>query len=592
AVPAPARAPERPTWIDPPRPDTSALRRARASAVTRLVWRLALTAVVAFAVLRFQGDLDRELEGTEDATRDVVTAALVVVGLVAVVGLVRAVARLRRAGREVRDFEEPYERLLVAERARHAEAVAAWDAARSGPAAGVEPPAGEARTTRGPLWYPVGPLADPTRIDVLGGDHRRHGWASLLVTVGTGALAAGQRLHVVDLTGQDVGGGLVRVAEAGRRSVHQVDLPADGARVDLVGRLDPEVLADVLADALADRADNADARHERALVAEVVGRVRGCLDAPVTWARLAAGVQVLRQVEAGEGLTPAEVARLADQVGRVGRDEWTARHLRILANRLTGLAGLAPGGGDELWPDGADVTVVATVGPRDERRELLDRVVVHLAERTLLAGPDPADQLVVAGADHLGAVALTRLSDRARTAGTRLLLMIDHPQGDLERLAGTGGAVCVMRMYNHRDAAVAADFIGREHRFVVSQVTRQVGRSFTDGGGDNFSANTGATTSAKPGLLRAVGRTTQLSDSRGHAWTGVRSWSATENVGDGWTASRVHELVVEPQEVLALPETAFVLVDSSGPGRRVVLADANPGITLLECVADRPRRQG
>jgi hypothetical protein len=30
--------------------------------------------------------------------------------------------------------------------------------------------------------------------------------------------------------------------------------------------------------------------------------------------------------------------------------------------------------------------------------------------------------------------------------------------------------------------------------------------------------------------------------------------------------------------VLSLPETAFVLVDNTGPNRRVVLADCNPGL--------------
>jgi hypothetical protein len=38
--------------------------------------------------------------------------------------------------------------------------------------------------------------------------------------------------------------------------------------------------------------------------------------------------------------------------------------------------------------------------------------------------------------------------------------MIDQPRGDLEKTAGTGGAVCIMKMYNHRDASVAAEFIG------------------------------------------------------------------------------------------------------------------------------------
>lgn len=98
----------------------------------------------------------------------------------------------------------------------------------------------------------------------------------------------------------------------------------------------------------------------------------------------------------------------------------------------------------------------------------------------------------MAGADHLGAVELRTLSEHARGANVRLVMMIDQPQGDLEKSAGTGGAVCFMKMYNHRDAGVAAEFIGKEHKFVLNQLTRQVGTTFTDGGGDSFGATTNA----------------------------------------------------------------------------------------------------
>ena len=77
------------------------------------------------------------------------------------------------------------------------------------------------------------------------------------------------------------------------------------------------------------------------------------------------------------------------------------------------------------------------------------------------------------------------------------MLMIDQPQGDLEKTVGTGGAVCIMKMYNHRDAAVAAELIGKGYKFVVNQVTRQAGKTFTDSGGDSFGANTGSSSGPK-----------------------------------------------------------------------------------------------
>jgi hypothetical protein len=186
--------------------------------------------------------------------------------------------------------------------------------------------------------------------------------------------------------------------------------------------------------------------------------------------------------------------------------------------------------------------------------------------------------LVVAGADHLGAAELNVLSEHARNAKVRMVLMIDQPQGDLEKSAGTGGAVCFMKMYNHRDANIAAEFIGKEHKFVLNQLTRQVGTTFTDGGGDSFGATTNAGGNSKQRRSGTLGRPTGLSESRGHTWTGTRNWSNADNLSTSSGTARVYEFKIEPEQLLGMPETAFVLVDSSGQGRRIALADCNPGL--------------
>jgi hypothetical protein len=281
---------------------------------------------------------------------------------------------------------------------------------------------------------------------------------------------------------------------------------------------------------------------------------------------------------------------------------WTSRRLRLLTSQLEMLeeAGPAASGPAPVWA-GDPVSVVATEGGRSDRKELVDRLLTRLAQRAIDQG-DLDGVVVVAGADRLGADTLETLSDHARQRRVQLVLMIDQPQGDLERLAGTGGAVCLMRMYNHRDANVAAEFVGRGHRFVLNQVTHQVGKTFSDTGGDSFAANTGGSASHKQSAIGGRGKSNELSDSRGHTWTGTRGWSSADNLGTSTSSSRssgdnlgtstsssrVYEFVVEPQTILGMPETAFILVDSTGPGRRVVLADANPGICLLDRVAAVP----
>jgi hypothetical protein len=583
----------RPQWVEAPRPDTSALVAARSKAVTRVVWRLSFLVVAAFAFTTYQLVIEQEVDRFGDSAHQVYTVVLLVVAALLTFGVIRAVAGVRFANRAIRDFEQPYLALRTAEQDRHRQAVSQWEQTMRQHAADAEAAARvAAAAANGPQWYPVRPVAEPTRVDVFGGDPRRHGWASLLVTFGSSLLAAGQRITVLDLTGQEVGDNLVTVARAAGMPTRTVRLhpaaavnaPAD---VALLGGLDARDIAECLGHALTSRPEG-DRREERALAIDMLRRVVGSLDAPVTLARLAAGLRVLLQGSGEDQLTGEEVGRLAAHIGDVDQSEWTNRQLRFLASQLDLLHELAPSPhGSPLWTPDA-VTLIATEGGRGDRKELIDRTLVRLARAAMDGRRWVSGFLVVAGADHLGAAELQMLSEHARAASVRLLLMIDSPQGDLEKSAGTGGAVCFMKQYNHRDATIAAEFIGKEHKFVLNSLTRQVGTTFTDGGGDSFAANTGGSNNSDQRRSGTPGRPTGLSDSRGHAWTGTRSWSNADNVSTSTGSGRVYEFKVEPEQLLGMPETAFLLVDNSGQGRRVVLADCNPGLCQMDRVSAIP----
>lgn len=586
--PAPPPAPmlgPRPVWSDPPKPDTSQLRSGRAAAVTRLSVRLAIVALAVLLKENYWPEIESSVSSTD---MPVVTGiGLIIVALIAFSTL-RAAGAVASASRALHNFERPYLAFRAEEQARHQQAAAEWDRVVREHQQAVQQ--SKAKRPTGPLWYPVGPASEPSRVDVLGGDPQRHGWASLLVTAGASVLAAGQRITVLDLTGQDVGSGLISVAEARALPTHRVDLPMDGARINFLGSMARRDLPECLAYAFTGRREtSSDLRIERALISEVLQKVLDCLDGEVTFARLAAGVQVLRRTAPAEVLSSEEVNRLAQYVGDIGGDEWTGKQLRFLTSQLGLLSGMAPGGaGTQLLWSGASVSVIATAGGRDDRKELLDRLVSQLAQHALQDGGRFTGFLVVAGADHLGTATLERLSDHARQAGVRLMLMIDQPQGDAEKLAGTGGAVCVMKMYNHRDAKMAAEFIGRDHKFVVSGFTAQVGKSFSDGGGDNFAASSSGSTTNKVGWIHESGRKNGISESRGHTWTDSRNWSVNDSLSDSTTTTRVYEFNLSPEQILGLPETAFVMVDNSGQGRKVVLADCFPGICLLDRVSPTP----
>lgn len=586
----PPLPPARPAWAEPQRPDTSALYATRSKAITRVVWRLAFTVTSAVAFTAYQLIIEQQVAELGSSAGQVYPVVLIVVAALLALSVLGALGGVRLANRNIRNFEQPYLTMRAGEHQRFQLALQQWEQTKRQHATdAAEAARAAAQLANGPRWFPVHPKSEPTRVDVFGGDPHRHGWASLLALFGSSLLAAGNRVTVLDFTGQQVGDNLATLARTAgmrTRTVHLGDHAA--AQANLLHGVAGRDLAECLGHALTSRPDG-DRREERSLVTDVLRKVVDTLDGPMTFARLAAGLRVLFRGTGDEQLSEDEITALAAHIGDVDQNEWTARQLRFAASQLDLLHDLAPATayGSPLWTTDA-VSLISTDGGRDDRKQLIDRVLVQLAQRALDGGGWLGGFLVVAGADHLGAATVQALSEHARQAKVRLVLMIESPQGDLEKSAGTGGAVCFMKMYNHRDANIAAEFIGKEHKFVINQVTRQVGTTFTDGGGDSFAANTSGSNNTKQRRSGMAGRGTGLSDSRGHTWTGTRNWSNADNLSTSTGSSRVYEFAVEPREILGMPETAFFFVDNTGGGRSAILADCNPGICLLPRVSAIP----
>ncbi|GGK10420.1 hypothetical protein GCM10010123_45490 [Pilimelia anulata] len=576
--PDPGAAPE---WVEPMPPDTSNLVAERNWARRHLLARVAFAGAAAAVYVITRPGVQRFLAGQgfePELYEAYATYGWLLLLVLALPVLPRTEAWLR-ARRNLARFLGPYRLRADASRAAYDRAFAAWQEAVDQHARRLH--AMTTRRSAGPRWEPVAPAVATQRVDVIGGDARRHGWASLLVMLGTSVLGEGQRLAVLDLTGADVAGGLLALAAERGLDTRHVHLSGAGSDADLLAGLGEPELVECLTYAFTAATAGADQRHERALTKEVLEGLVRALDGPVTLERLAAGMRVLRRAAPPDVLAPAELERLAEQLGALGTDDWTGRRVRLIDHHLGTLAErVRPAdGAGPLWPE-VPLAVVATPDGRGDDKRLLDQVLVQLAQH-LCDQPRRPRVLVVAGVDHLGAGTLDLLAGHARRAGVRLVLMIDHPQGTGEAAIGTGGAVCVMKMYNHRDAEAAASFIGREHTFVLSETTVNVGRSFSDGGRDGFAVSTGRDSHGSPETWPMARRIDGVSDSRGQAWTGTRTWNAGRSVDSSWTASRVHEFTVDPERILGLPETAFILVDNAPSGRQVVLADCNPGLALL-----------
>ncbi len=187
-----------------------------------------------------------------------------------------------------------------------------------------------------------------------------------------------------------------------------------------------------------------------------------------------------------------------------------------------------------------------------------------------------------------------------------------------ERLGRGNAAVAFMRLGNADDAKAASEQIGTEHRFVVSQLTDTVGDSVSDTGSSSYTSTVGTADSVAVSSSASQGRGHGRGE--GQSWSGLAafaprtasghrernwsegtseslSWTGGSNASTAWglqtsravaastsvarTSQRSREFLVEQHELQQLPPSAMIVSYASAAGRRVVFADANPGILAL-----------
>ena len=431
-------------------------------------------------------------------------------------------------------------------------------------------------------WFPLRPLTLATRVDVVGGN--TVGWSNLLTTLGCSLLASGHSLLVLDLTGRHITGPVTTVAKTSGFPITNMRLLRDCASGTLLQGLQPADVAEIIAEAIATTRTSSDAGELRVTDADILTQVASCLHGPLSFTRFAAGLRVVRghyQSSEPNVLTLQELRRLTAQIDLIGHNERTTTALQTLSNLLELLAAeegsLQAESAPELmtvegvadpeqlvWPV-PGLTVLASRGSHPRRKDFLDRVLFHrmLHElRTRPQTPGRRDVLIVAGADRMGLSSLEALSEEAEHAGVRLVLMLAHLRNDLGHLVGgAGNPTILMRMSNHEDAKVAAEFIGRGHSFQVNQVTDQRGTSDSTGDGRNWG----------------------IDHSRSE--NSSQSWSESTST----SSSRVYEYLVEPAQIQGLSATGVIMVEHGTQGPHVVIGDCNPEIVLMPRVAYTPQ---
>ena len=170
---------------------------------------------------------------------------------------------------------------------------------------------------------------------------------------------------------------------------------------------------------------------------------------------------------------------------------------------------------------------------------------------------DPAPAVVIAGADEISRAHLERLAAACERRGVPLTLLFRHLRDTGLSMLG-GGAAAFMRLGHHGEAEQAAAYIGRQHRFVLSNVTASLGGSDTQ----TITETEGQTVTdtihigGRAGWRRHVPRrgpgnpdgeeSRRRSRSRSVArnWSTARSWAESTNWSNAAASQRVYEYAV------------------------------------------------
>jgi hypothetical protein len=473
-----------------------------------------------------------------------------------------------------------------------------------------------------PEW---GAVPRPSRrLDVFGGN--LWSWEALLTTCGTSTLAV-QPLLVLDLSRELVCRELITLGESAWKGVDAQLLPSQQASTTLLNDLSQRELVDAIVESMHGGTPDA-ARAERSMDDRILTKICDALGEEVTLGRIGAALRALMgEPDTSEALSRDERRRITNELFTVEYRRQAHANLSRIESYIHPLEDL---GTQPRERDGAGyLTCIALDShARNVRSELLTDLIVQWVTHRIAASNDATPALVVAGADELARRHLERLSDTCERRGVPLTFLFRRLRETSAEMIG-GGAVAFMRLGNHEDAARAADFIGRDYRFVLSQITKNVGgneshtKTDTTGesdsetystshstgtatnwgttrssgvnysGGGDFGLFPDRSTNRQSGTSRGGSQST--SDTTGTATSTSRNWSAAYSYAEGtnWsdadTSQRVYEYVVEPVTLQHLPDHALLLVESApGGGRSLTPVECDPAIITLERVTTTP----
>jgi hypothetical protein len=552
----------------------------------------------------------------------VLNVALTSLGLLVALALAGISGRrIRRSEQDLRSRIEQEERRVARARSAQEKQLFGWQDEHARRARDWQ---ARERAFSGQLqWYAVALPDEVDRVDVAGGT--LSGWSAMLTMIAAPRLAAGGEVTVLDLSEGAVAQDLLAVARGSGLDPLVWVLPADLPRFELGVGLPGPALADVLAISAASGGDLAQAPDAAGEYA-ILERILEVIGDNAALAQVTAGLRALAQVgdpreDIGRGLiTPGQLEKITGRYGRGAADRVVIERAWALEARLAALENL---GSDPVSRPDSRLRVIAIDRAAGVAGHAVLGTYVAAALTHMLRQAPPGQPwrrtLCLTGAEKLRGDVLDRLCDACEVTRTGLVLAYRSlPAHVRERLGRGNAAVAFMRLGNAEDAKVASEQSGTEHRFELTQLTDTVGTSVTGTVGDSYTSTFGVADSVS--VSASTSETTGRSRGSGHSAAGLgpfgqhtgsasrdssRSWgtSDTESITEGinlssaWgvstseaigansslarTTQRSREFLVEQHELQQLPPSAMIVSYASPTGRRLVMADANPGILAL-----------
>lgn len=446
------------------------------------------------------------------------------------------------------------------------------------------------RLAQVPLYESVRFTGTPGRVDVFGD---QAAWPALLVTLGGSILGSRIPLRVLDFSDADASSRLQALCAESGIPVRTRRLPEDGPHWNALSGWTPVDIIDVVVESLYAGSDPM-VVEQRSVAHRLLDEVAEALAPNVTMSRLWRGVRVALGYEqtAGSGpeLDASEWHRVDHLFARDHRDE-LRRQLARLEPHLHALRLLGGPESDNLSePQLLECSVVTGRRGSLEQELWRDFVVertLHGLAREFETGSHPV--LIIAGADRLSPIRLKKADQRATANGCRMVLLFSELSAELTSFAGSGGAVAFLRLSNASQAERAADWIGRDHRFVLGALTEERARLRVHSESDNVSFSKTQQRSGQGGVGVTLAPTPSLSLTGGgaeathQALTRTRVSLSLDSNSErlSTTTQRVYEHVVDAPTLRGLPPNTLLLAEVQPGGfRRIVAADCTPELAL------------